>query len=111
MDKYTYGRKRNQEQYEQQSKERLIKNIEKKFQTTMIGALARFEDEFGDLWGMDKDRLTPEEEKWEEKWKYVRNEVLNNGNNQLRACLDELSNYTLSWNQYHTEFLVRKRDL
>ena len=98
----------NQDKYESGSKQRLISNIEKKFKTTMIGSLARFEEEFGFLWGLGNDKRTPEQQEWYEKWQYVRTEILNNGNNQLRACLDELAQYTLTYNQYHTQFIVNK---
>lgn len=69
------------------------KNIlTKRFQTTMIGALFKFEQNFGYLWGQDKDdeKLTQNEEKFRSKWEDTRNEILNNGNNQLRKCLADL---------------------
>ena len=36
-----------QEQYEDFSKKRLFNNIDKKFNTTIIGSLAAFEEAFG----------------------------------------------------------------
>ena len=38
----------NEERYRESSKKRLIKNLESKFKTTMIGSLAAFEKYFGD---------------------------------------------------------------
>ena len=35
------------EQYKENSKKRLLNNIKKKFDTTIIGSLAAFEEEFG----------------------------------------------------------------
>ena len=105
---YDLVKKINQEKYENHSKKKLISNIEKKFKTTMIGALARFEDEFGYLWGLGSDQpLTGSQKEWYEKWQFVRTEILNNGNNQLRACLDEIAQYTMTYNQYHTQFIVQ----
>ena len=40
--------------YEENSKKRLLNNIKKKFDTTIIGSLAAFEEEFGYLWGHGK---------------------------------------------------------
>jgi hypothetical protein len=94
--------------YKENSKKRLLKNIEKKFKTTMIGALARFEEGFGDLWGHGKRELTSEELEFRKIWEDVRTEVLNNGNNQLRGAQDEIANYTMSWDKYHTELIVKK---
>lgn len=84
------------------SKERFGKSLKKKFQTTMIGALARFEERFGYVWGHGKpdEELTPEEQEAREAWALVRTEILNNGNTQLRHILDELSRYRLSYEGY-----------
>lgn len=71
----------------------LQKNVlTKRFQTTMIGALFEFEQNFGYLWGLDKDErdLTDQQEKFRSLWEDTRNQILNNGNNQLRKCLSDL---------------------
>lgn len=70
--------------------------LTKRFQTTMIGALFEFEKTFGYLWGNDKDEdeeLTEKEENFLDLWEETRNRVLNNGNNQLRKSLSEISRY------------------
>ena len=103
------ARKLSHAKYEVSSKKRLITNIERKFKTTMIGALSHFEKLFGELWGFDNSNPPgQEEEYWHEKWQAVRTEILNNGNNQLRACLDEIAQYTMTWDRYQTEFIVHK---
>ena len=69
--------------------------IRKRIQTTMIGALARFEENFGHLWGHYKDPsepLTPEEEKFADTWDYTRNQILNQGNSQIRNLSKDLQN-------------------
>lgn len=69
------------------------KNIlTKRFQTTMIGALSEFEENFGYLWGIDEDdnELTERQQEFRDKWEYTRNKILNNGNNQLRKCVADL---------------------
>lgn len=70
------------------------KNIlTKRFQTTMIGALFEFEKMFGYLWGHDKDEkdLTDKELDFLDRWDMVRNQILNNGNNQLRKAIVDLT--------------------
>jgi len=67
--------------------------LTKRFQTTMIGALFEFEKTFGYLWGHDKDEkdLTDKELDFLDRWDMVRNQILNNGNNQLRKAIADLS--------------------
>lgn len=97
-----------EEKYKQSSKKRLMKNIASKFQTTMIGALDQFEKAFGHLWGHNKTQLTPEEQECRRKWETVRTAILDNGNNQLRAATNEITQYTMTWDRYKTEFIIRK---
>ncbi len=67
----------------------LIDNIYKKFQTTMIGSLARFESIFGHLWENDSKQA----EEFEDMWEYARNSILNNGNKQARSAVEDLNNF------------------
>lgn len=66
--------------------------LTKRFQTTMIGALFEFEKSFGYLWGQTKEEedLTDNELDFLDKWDNVRNQILNNGNNQLRKAISDL---------------------
>lgn len=76
--------------------DRLRFYVEKRIQTTMIGALARIEESLGFLWGQDKDPnepLTPEEEKFGDIWDYLRNDILNYGNKQIRQLKDDFHKY------------------
>lgn len=88
------------------------KNIlTKRFQTTMIGALFEFEKAFGYLWGQDKNEesLTENELEFLDRWDSVRNQILNNGNNQLRKAISDLSKYNGNI-QYKYKFYNRKED-
>lgn len=67
----------------------IIKSIQKRFQTCLIGALARFENGFSHLW----DQEDPEGDKYFEVWQKVRNEILNHGNFQSRAAIEDLEEY------------------
>jgi hypothetical protein len=83
------------------------KNIlTKRFQTTMIGALFEFEQNFGYLWGQEKkdNELTNSEEKFRLIWEDTRNQILNNGNNQLRKCLSDLEKTQTNTVKYNYNF-------
>jgi hypothetical protein len=65
----------------------------KKLETTMIGSLARFEDAFGNLWGHNKNYdqpLTEREIEYENIWTDTRNRILDHGNKQIRAMVNDL---------------------
>lgn len=85
-------------------------SIAKRFQTTMIGALDQFEKHFGYLWGHDlsDDKLTDNHLYFQDKWDFVRNNILNNGNNQMRKTLKELSSIIEPKTQYHYKFHHKK---
>jgi len=70
-------------------KEILMINLTKRFKTTMIGAIAQFEESFGYLW--EQDNINREH--FEDLWEETRNIILNNGNRQLRAAIDEVSGF------------------
>jgi hypothetical protein len=71
------------------NKEDLIHSIETKFKTTMIGALAKFEQNFAYLW--ENDNINSE--KYEDLWEDTRNDILNNGNRQMRYAMKDLSDF------------------
>jgi hypothetical protein len=87
------------------------KILTKRFQTTMIGALFEFEKNFGFLWGHDKDEneLTEEELDLLDRWDFCRNQILNNGNNQLRKGIADLDKYNGDI-KYNYRFTQRKED-
>ncbi len=103
----THNRKITQKQeLETESKLRLLKIIEKKFKTTFIGAISQIEQHFGYLWGHDERnfKLSEEEKEFKQIFDVVRNNILNNGNNQLRSIENELEQYTTVWNAYKLKF-------
>ena len=66
----------------------------KRLETTMIGALARFENVFGYLWGHHKSMdqsLTDEEMDFDNMWQDVRNNILNHGNQQIRGIVNDIT--------------------
>lgn len=76
-----------------EEQEFIINLVSKRIETTMIGCLARFESSFGDLWGYNQDYdtpLNPTQEKFYDSWEYTRTSILNHGNNQIRAMIDDI---------------------
>jgi hypothetical protein len=90
--------------YKDGSKRRLMNILKKKFDTTIIGSLAAFEERFGELWGHGSpiEDLDEDQRYWREAWMETRSKVLDNGNTNSRAAQNEISQYTLSWNRYIT---------
>lgn len=80
--------------------EDLLKEIEKRCQTLMIGSISRFEKAFGYLWNHGDNPNTKQEADCLEKWKNLRHDLLNHGNNQIRLALDELDAFFYDNNKY-----------
>jgi hypothetical protein len=96
--------------YSEFSKKRILNNLEKKFNTTIIGSLAVFEEEFGHLWGhgIPFEQLNDEQKELRKLWKRARVKILDNGGSNLRAAQSELAQYTFHWNRYVTHFNFNK---
>jgi|TARA_R110000751_G_scaffold65923_2_gene134733 hypothetical protein len=94
------------------SKKRLLSNINKKFNTTIIGSLAAFEELFGDLWGhgLEYQDLDEDQKYWRDHWLDVRTQILDAGNSNSRAAQSEIAEYSLSWNKYVTNFVVVNKE-
>jgi hypothetical protein len=102
-------RQAKEERFAEQSRKRLDKIISTKIRTAFVGALASFEEEFGVLWGNEKEddsELTDNERAWKEIWENVRTEILNNGNTQLRAARNEIANHVIQWKRYNMNFIM-----
>ena len=103
---------RKEKAYKANSKRRLLNNIKKKFDTTIIGSLAAFEEKFGELWGhgLPAGELDEDQIYWREVWADARSRILDNGNANLRAAQNEIAQYTLSWNRYVTQFNLDRNE-
>lgn len=92
--------------------QRLRFYVEKRIQTTMIGALARIEENLGYLWGHKKEEsepLTQKEEEFLDLWEYLRNDILNYGNSQIRKAKEDFHKYGgVFKNNYSYKFPVIK---
>ena len=93
---------------EQRSKIRLKKDVKKKIETTMIGALASVENHFGGLWGHDSPDPTAEQARFKEIYEELRSEILDKGNAQIRTSESEIENYDVTWNKYHYNIPIQR---
>lgn len=92
---------KNNSQYN--SRRQIIEQIETRFKTIMIGALSRFEKEFGILWNDDKEPTNNQEAYFRDKWEDLRHDLLDHGNNQIRQGLDELNAYLNGVEKYRLQ--------
>ena len=94
--------------------QRLKFYVERRIQTTMIGALARIENNLGYLWGHNKpesEPLTDKENEFLDMWEYLRNDILNYGNAQIRKLYEDFHKYGgVFKNNYTYKFPMIKKD-
>lgn len=90
------------------SKDRLRKEIGKRINTTMIGAIASVEKYFGKLWGFENQEVTPQQERLREVFEELRSEILDKGNAQIRNIESELSSYDVVWNRFHIDLPIKR---
>lgn len=64
--------------------------MEKRMKTIMIGALARFEENFDYLW--HESTKPSEKQYFLDLWQKTRQEILDYGNNQIRLAKKDLDN-------------------
>lgn len=72
----------------EQDMEELARNMRKKIETTMIGALSSIEEHLGFLWKDDAGMI--------EVYQKLRSEILDKGNKQIRYIDVDLSNYNVT---------------
>lgn len=90
----------------------LYASIEKRLKTTMIGAIARFEDEFGYLWNHGQTPKTETSKLFKTKWDALRNDLLNHGNNQIRLAINDIKHYieNVDKYQYRYDFIIKNKN-
>jgi len=107
IDKDFNSLKTEREAYLEESNNRLRGICIKKIDTTMIGALDAIESEISlfseNLADSDKIKLRG-------LYSKVRSRVLDNGNNQKRAIVEEFKHYTIDWQKYKITMQVKSKD-
>ena len=101
-------REQGKQDYDSRSKDRLKKIVATKIKTTMIGALDYIEKNFGQLWDTD-DPLTEEQQYLKDLFLQTRQEILDNGNDQIRNLDTELEQYEVTWKRYTINMPVKQR--
>lgn len=110
-EQYKELQKTRAESSDEASKVHLKEIIQRKFTTTIIGSLDSVEKVFGYLWakGISPDELTEKEEKFRQLWLELRQEILDKGHNQSRACLHEVDNYKVHLQKKQFYFPIEER--
>ncbi len=103
-------RKVGAEKYKAESKVRLARILSTKIRTTMIGALAAIEEHLGPLWGPGEDTVIMSRMELEALYEKIRQQILDNGNNQIRNFQTELEQYDVEWLRYKITLPVRQRE-
>jgi len=105
-------REENKNKYSDKSKKRLSSIVGTKIKTSFIGAISACENHFGVLWGHGKndEELDDNEIAMKEIWEDVRAQILDNGNTQLRATMNEIEDYTITWNRHSIKMTVKNQD-
>jgi hypothetical protein len=86
---------------ERTSKQRLLKSLIKKIQTTMIGSIASIESYMNNY--MDDPEFM-------DLFTQLREEILDKGNEQIRLLKNELREYTINWNRYEYKMSINNRE-
>lgn len=109
FDQLFHDRKRirdaGRQEYKTKSKDRLSRIAITKIKTTMIGALASIESHLSFLW----EDNSPESIRLKELYEVVRQEILDNGNNQIRNLKTELDQYDIEWLRFNLTLPVRNK--
>ncbi len=98
---YSVRNDMNKDIYRDTCKATLKKELETLFKTTFIGSVDIIDKKLGHLWGrgIPYSELTDSEKEWREVRNYVRNRILDNGNNQFRAACDKVDCYNVELKQ------------
>lgn len=75
-------------------KQQLRRGVNISIKTAMVGAIASFEEKFGELWGHNKEGpLTEDEQEWLELWQDVRTEIFDKGNRCIQIANNHLDRF------------------
>jgi hypothetical protein len=90
----------------------IVKDIETRIRTTMIGSLHRIEKSFGYLWNHGSESKSDLELEFEDKWEDLRLDILNHGNHQIRLALQDLKNFFADQEKYlyNYNFVFKNKD-
>jgi len=83
---------------ESSNKKNLIDNINRRFTTSIIGALDSIQKDLGNLWGDNKPykELNENQKAWREVWIDLRKTILDKGHSQARAAIADIESFDTS---------------
>lgn len=90
-----------------QDKQKLRQVVEKSITTTMIGALAAFEQNFGGLWGMgvpETEELSEKQQFFLEAWEEARTRILDLGSNAIKISTRAINANDIRKKEFYQEF-------
>ena len=68
--------------------------LDKRFKTVFVGAISKIEESFGGLWGgdeIDEEKMTEDQEYWYDVFLGLRDKIFDQGNQQKKQCVSEIS--------------------
>jgi hypothetical protein len=107
LKKYTDERKLYDEKASKQvGRNKLSGSIKKNITTMMIGAIAAFEEAFGEDWGhgLEDDQRTDEQLDDKIVWNQCRERIMDFGNDLIKRMERELNNYNVEALKYTIKF-------
>jgi hypothetical protein len=78
----------------------IIKDIETRLRTVMIGSLSRIENKFGYLWNHGDEPQNDNQLVFADMWEDLRLSILNHGNKQIRDSIQDLEDFFYYQNKY-----------
>jgi hypothetical protein len=92
--------------------QKIIKDVETRLKTIMIGSISRVEKSFGYLWNYGAEPENQSQELFADKWEELRMDLLNHGNHQIRSTVQELENFfeTPDPYDYNYNFILKNKN-
>jgi hypothetical protein len=81
----------------EQALAKLQEDVKKAIMTTMIASLDIFENEYGEIWGINEKNPTSKQVRERGIWASVRTEILDIGNDYIRKLQNNLSLYNIEY--------------
>jgi len=103
---------KNCERQSRQAMTKVSQKLRKEFTTVMIGALSIFEEIFGEMWehGTPVSELSDEALLFFQKWQLARHQILDLGNERLRAAISDITVRLHDLARYNTLFVPVQQD-
>ena len=87
--------------------------LKRRFTTVFVGAVAKIEQYFGELWGehleLEEEDMTPEQLKWYKKFLDARELIFDQGNHELHQCMSDSEMYDMEYMRQETRFLKEEK--